>query len=217
MPHRHLSRHAESGNNKDDHNTISTIPPTAPANASANKSSAAAVQNTLYNVWCCRCGRLLNLQNVHYVQTCLCMHKRCDCCRTTPLWRGVEGGVSERCEGIGGRTGRGVWIGIMRALEILEGGLGWEFGFGICVRWKLCKFKDGWQSGEGSVCLKIERVLEDTLGISCLNLPFPKLEQNKLIFFYPKSQWLCFSNPQSLESSCHSPLLLVNIPESPFY
>ena len=86
MPHRHLGRHAECGNDKDNHNTVSTVPPTAPANTSTNTNkSSAAVQNTLYNVWCCRCGRLLNLQNVHYVQTCLCLHKRCDCCQTTPL------------------------------------------------------------------------------------------------------------------------------------
>ena len=89
MPRCHLSRHAErdTDNHNHNHNTVSTVPPTAPANTSTNtnKSSTAAVQNTLYNVWCCRCGRLLNLQNVHYVQTCLCMHKRCDCCQTTPL------------------------------------------------------------------------------------------------------------------------------------
>ena len=83
MPRRHLARHAECSNNEH-HNTVSTIPPTAPANAFTNKSSA-AVQNTLYNVWCCRCGRLLNLQNVHYVHTCLCAHKRCDRCQMTPL------------------------------------------------------------------------------------------------------------------------------------
>ena len=82
MPHRHLARHAECGNHN--HNTVSTVPPTAPANAFTNKSNV-AVQNTLYNVWCCRCGRLLNLQNVHYVHTCLCAHKRCDRCQTTPL------------------------------------------------------------------------------------------------------------------------------------
>ena len=84
MPHRHPARHAGCGNDKDNHNTVSTLPPTAPANASTNRSSA-AVQNTLYNVWCCRCGRLLNLQNVHYVHTCLCAHRRCDRCQTTPL------------------------------------------------------------------------------------------------------------------------------------
>ena len=84
MPHRHPARHAECSNNKDHHNTVSTVPPTAPANAFTNKSSA-AVQNTLYNVWCCRCGRLLNMQNVHYVHTCLCAHKRCDRCQMTPL------------------------------------------------------------------------------------------------------------------------------------
>ena len=86
MPHRHPNRHAQCNNTKANHTTISTLPPTAPANTTTNTNkSSAAVQNTLYNVWCCRCGRLLNLQNVHYVQTCLCMHKRCDCCQTTPL------------------------------------------------------------------------------------------------------------------------------------
>ena len=85
MPHHHLPAcHAECGNDKNDHKTVSIVPPTAPANAPTDKSSA-AVKNTLYNVWCCRCGRLLNLQNVHYVHTCLCRHRRCDRCRMTPI------------------------------------------------------------------------------------------------------------------------------------
>ena len=63
----------------DDH-TISTFPPTAPASFGGGKD-ARAKQNTLYNVICCPCGRILNLQNVHYAFYCVnCKHKRCDSC-----------------------------------------------------------------------------------------------------------------------------------------
>lgn len=63
-----------------DHNAISTIPPTALAPI-ASRKNALATRNTLYNVICCKCGKILNLQNIHYAFYCLnCHHKRCDNC-----------------------------------------------------------------------------------------------------------------------------------------
>ena len=59
---------------------ISTLPPTAPATL-AGREKARATRNTLYNVICCRCKKILNLQNVHYAFYCVsCHHRRCNNC-----------------------------------------------------------------------------------------------------------------------------------------
>ena len=64
----------------DTNNAISTLPPTAPATL-AGREKARATRNTLYNVICCQCKKILNLQNIHYAFYCLnCKHKRCDNC-----------------------------------------------------------------------------------------------------------------------------------------
>ncbi len=69
-----------SHNSACEDNTISTLPPTTPA-TNTSRRNARATQNTLYNVICCRCGKILNMQNVHYAFYCLsCHHKRCDSC-----------------------------------------------------------------------------------------------------------------------------------------
>lgn len=61
-------------------NIVSTLPPTKPATIEARKN-ARAVRNTLYNVICCQCKKILNLQNIHYTFQCVsCKHKRCDNC-----------------------------------------------------------------------------------------------------------------------------------------
>ncbi len=69
-----------SHNSLGENNTISTLPPTTPA-TNTSRNNARARQNTLYNVICCRCGKVLNMQNVHYAFYCMsCYHKRCDNC-----------------------------------------------------------------------------------------------------------------------------------------
>ena len=61
-------------------NAVSTLPPTVPATV-AGRKDAPATHNTLYNVICCQCKKILNLQNIHYAFYCLnCKHKRCDKC-----------------------------------------------------------------------------------------------------------------------------------------
>ena len=61
-------------------NIISTIPPTKPGTTVGHKN-ARAVRNTLYNVICCQCKKILNLQNIHYNFQCVnCKHKQCDSC-----------------------------------------------------------------------------------------------------------------------------------------
>ena len=77
----------DDNNNKDGNLIITTIPPTtttatAPVTtASRRGKKARAAPNTLYDVICCRCGKILNLQNVHYAFWCVhCRHKRCEGC-----------------------------------------------------------------------------------------------------------------------------------------
>ena len=66
-------------------NVISTVAPTKPATV-ASRKNARAVRNTLYNVICCQCKKILNLQNIHYTFQCVsCKHKRCDKCTMEPI------------------------------------------------------------------------------------------------------------------------------------
>lgn len=61
-------------------NIVNTIPPTGPA-AVASRKDARAMRKTLYNVICCQCKKILNLQNIHYTFQCVsCKHKRCNNC-----------------------------------------------------------------------------------------------------------------------------------------
>lgn len=63
----------------DNDSIISTFPPIKPA-TNSNKN-ARATRKTLYNVICCQCKKILNLQNIHYTFQCVsCKHKRCDKC-----------------------------------------------------------------------------------------------------------------------------------------
>ena len=64
----------------DDGNTLSVAAPVTCENTVA--ATPAPVQDTLYDVICCRCGSILNLENVHYAFVCVrCRHKRCDECQ----------------------------------------------------------------------------------------------------------------------------------------
>lgn len=69
----------------DNDNIIITSPPTGPAKT-AGRKNARAMRKTLYNVICCQCKKILNLQNVHYTFQCVsCKHKRCNDCTTEPI------------------------------------------------------------------------------------------------------------------------------------
>ena len=64
----------------DNDSIIITCPPTRLA-TTAGRKNARAMRNTLYDVICCQCKRIVNLQNVHYTFQCAsCKHKRCDNC-----------------------------------------------------------------------------------------------------------------------------------------
>lgn len=47
-----------------DNNSISTLPPTAPA-TTAERKNACATQNTFYNTTCCQCNKNVHLQNLN--------------------------------------------------------------------------------------------------------------------------------------------------------
>ena len=73
-------------------NIVSTFLSTGLA-AVAGRKNARAVRNTLFNVICCQCKKILNLQNIHYTFQCVsCKHKRCNSCTMEAIW-GAEGWV----------------------------------------------------------------------------------------------------------------------------
>lgn len=63
-------------------NTVITTPPAAVITPARTKTTK-ATSNVLYDVICCKCKRILNLQSIHYsFQCCHCRHRRCDNCTT---------------------------------------------------------------------------------------------------------------------------------------
>ena len=75
--------HDRAGDNS---NVISILPPTIPPATRASRKNARVTRAPLYNVICCRCGSILNLQNIHYSFQCLnCRHMRCDSCPMRPI------------------------------------------------------------------------------------------------------------------------------------
>lgn len=70
----------------DNSNVISTLPTFLPTATRASRKNARVMQVPLYNVICCRCGSILNLQNIHYAFQCLnCRHMRCNSCPMRPI------------------------------------------------------------------------------------------------------------------------------------
>ena len=65
-----------------DDNAIRTLPPPVPARILGRRNTR-AMQSTLYDVICCQCKMILNVQNIHCASYCLdCKHERCEECAT---------------------------------------------------------------------------------------------------------------------------------------
>lgn len=59
---------------------------TAAADSSKSTKSGTASMERLYDVICCKCGKIMNLLNVHYTFQCVsCTHERCNSCGMNPI------------------------------------------------------------------------------------------------------------------------------------
>ena len=72
---------SSKNNNNSNKNTSSSSSSTTQKKTTRTKTTT-TTQNQPYDVICCRCGRILNMQNVYYSFSCMgCYHTRCNKCK----------------------------------------------------------------------------------------------------------------------------------------